>query len=143
MKTSYGKKIPLAPLLSRVFPDKGVINKPFIKIVLKNQDQKVAVWSLVDSGADACIFPKGIAEVLNIDIDSGQKTIFSGIGSNDLSFYFHEVELLFDQYRIKTKVGFSNSKNIGASGIIGQLGFFEKFKVAFDYKNDSIEIIES
>ena len=94
---------------------------------------------MVDSGADACLFPPDVAEILEIDVKSGERADFVGIGSTKTTFYFHEVEILLGNYHVKTKVGFSTSA-IGAGGVLGQQGFFENFVVAFDHKNCCVEI---
>ena len=140
MRVPYLQQGPLGPELSKVYPDKKALLKPLITVVLRYQGQKQKVFALVDSGADACLFPKGVAEVLGIDVTKGNAANFTGIGGTRTPFYFHEVEILLGDYQIKTKVGFSTSQQIGTSGILGQQGFFENFIVTFDHKNRFIEI---
>ena len=82
---------PLSPELSRIFPDKKGILKPLITIVLRHGEKKQKLFALVDSGADACLFPKGVADVLGIDVTSGARANFTGIGASRASFYFHEI----------------------------------------------------
>ena len=114
--------------------------KPLVTIVLKHGERKVKLFALVDSGADACLFPKGVADLLGIDVRSGDRIDFIGIGGSSTQFYFHEVEILLGSYQVKAKVGFSTSQNIGMSGVLGQQGFFENFIISFDHKNGFIEI---
>lgn len=140
MKVPYLQQGPLSPELSKVYPDKKALLKPLITIVLRYQGKKQKVFALVDSGADACLFPKGMAEIFGIDVTRGNLANFTGIGGTRTPFYFHEVELLLGEYQIKTQVGFSTSQQIGTSGILGQQGFFENFIVIFDHKNRLIEI---
>ena len=100
------------------------------------------MFALADSGADACLFPKGVADILGIDVQSGEKLDFTGIGGTRTSFFFHEVEILLGRYQIRTKVGFSTFQNIGAGGILGQRRFFDRFVVSFDHKNRFLEVKE-
>ena len=129
---------PASPALTKIF-SKTQIFKPLITVVLRKNEKKRKLFALVDSGADACLFPPDVAEILEIDIKKGERADFVGIGSTKTTFYFHEVEILLGEYQVKTKVGFSTSA-IGVGGVLGQQGFFEHFLVSFDHKNRYVEI---
>ena len=53
------------------------------------------------------------------------------------------MKIYLGRYQYKTKVGFSTSHDIGASGILGQKGFFDNFVVSFHHKDNFIEIKKS
>jgi hypothetical protein len=110
-----------------------------VTVAFRYGEAKEKFSALVDSGADACLFPKDTAEVLGIDIKSGPRAFFTGIGGGQIPFYFHDVDLFIGEHQVKTKVGFSTS-SIGTTGILGQLGFFDRFIIAFDTKNKLLEI---
>lgn len=139
MKIPYLEK-PVSPGFGEIFPEIASVLKPLIPVVIRYRDKKEKVFALVDSGADACLFPAGMAERLGIDIRAGARHDFMGIGASSTPFFFHEVEILLGQYQHKTKVGFSASQKIGAGGILGQQGFFNHFLITFDHKNKFIEI---
>ena len=139
MKIPYLEK-PVSSGFKQIFPEVESVYKPLIPVVVRYRDKKEKVFALVDSGADACLFPAGLAERLGIDIRTGVRHDFMGIGALKATFFFHEVEILFGRYYVKTKVGFSTSQNIGAGGILGQQGFFNHFVISFDTKNKFLEI---
>jgi len=139
VKIPYLEK-PVSFGFKQIFPEVGDILKPLIPIVVRYQEKKEKIFALVDSGADACLFPNGLADRLGIDVRTGLRHDFIGIGASKTSFFFHEVEILFGKYQVKTKAGFSSSQNIGVGGILGQQGFFDHFVIAFDHKNKFIEI---
>lgn len=139
MKIPYLEK-PASPGFKEIFPEIESVLKPLIPIIVRYQEKKEKVFALVDSGADACLFPAGLAERLGIDVRSGLRHDFIGIGASKSSFFFHEVEIFFGKYQVKTKVGFSTAQNIGAGGILGQQGFFDHFVIAFDHNNKLLEI---
>ena len=139
MKIPYLVKT-ASPDFSKAFCDIRQILKPLIPVVLRFQGRKVKLFALVDSGADACLFPRGVADDLGIDVREGTRIDFTGIGGMPAAFYFHEVEILFGEHQVRTRVGFSIALNIGTGGILGQQGFFENFIVAFNHKNRFIEI---
>lgn len=95
--------------------------------------------ALVDSGADACLFPRDVADILGISVGEGRRADLTGIGGNRIPFFFHEVEILFGQYQIRTQVGFAKG-SIGATGLLGQKGFFDQFTVSFHLKNGFFEV---
>ncbi|MBI4115467.1 MAG: hypothetical protein HY447_02705 [Candidatus Omnitrophica bacterium] len=140
MKVPYLLKGPTSSEFRKNFPSITQIFKPLIPIVLRFEGRKQKLFALVDSGADACLFPRGIADVLGIDVRSGGRVDFTGIGGMPTPFYFHEIEILFGEHRVKTRVGFSTSLNIGTGGILGQHGFFDNFIITFDRKNRFIEV---
>ncbi|OGW76716.1 MAG: hypothetical protein A3J52_03605 [Omnitrophica bacterium RIFCSPHIGHO2_02_FULL_49_9] len=140
MKVPYLVK-PASLDFSQVFTSQ--VLKPQITIVLKYGEKKQKLFALIDSGADACLFPKGIADILGVKIKEGQRIDFSGIGGTKTPFYFHEVDILFGEYQVKSKVGFSTQENIGVSGILGQQGFFEHFIVSYHHKDRYVEIKKS
>ena len=127
------------PQVLKVFPENKLTFRPVIAVALQHQNTKQKFSALVDSGADACLFPKDVAEVLNIDIKSGQWTFFTGIGGGEVPFYFHEIDIFVGEYQLRAKVGFSTS-TIGTTGLLGQQGFFDHFIISFGYKNKFLEI---
>ena len=125
----------------KVFPDVQGVYRPKIKIAVEYNGIKQKVFALIDSGADSCLFPRDIGEVLNIDVRKGLPIMYTGIGGQQVPFYFHEVTVFFDQYSFKTMAGFAHA-GIGTGGILGQRGFFENFAVKFDYKHLVVEVKE-
>ena len=92
---------PASPALTKIF-SKTQIFKPLITVVLRKNEKKRKLFALVDSGADACLFPPDVAEILEIDIKKGERADFVGIGSTKTTFYFHEVEILLGEYQVKS-----------------------------------------
>ena len=140
MKIPYVLKGPPSQTFKEVFPGTKGIFKPQIKLAIQYGAIKETIFALVDSGADACLFPKGIAELLGIQIRKGERIDFTGISGTQTPFFFHEVEFFLGPFYVKTKAGFSLNDNIGVGAILGQKGFFEHFLIPYDYKNKFLEI---
>ena len=141
MRVPYLYKGPSGPDVRKAFPEVKCIYRPEIKIAIQYGTSKQKLFALVDSGADSCLFPKDVADVLAIDLHAGIPIMYTGIGGHQVPFYFHEVEIFLDAYRFKTMACFA-SAGIGVGAILGQRGFFENFTVAFDYKQNFVEIKE-
>ena len=139
MKVPYHKQFPSSEY-APVFPGQP-LHVPLLTIAIRYKQKKHKLLALVDSGADACLFPRDVAEVLGINLRSGPCASLTGIGGNRVPFYFHEVEILFSQYHIRTLAGFAK-EGIGAAGLLGQKGFFDQFIVSFDNKSNYFEVKE-
>jgi hypothetical protein len=116
----------------------SIVFRPVIPIEITYKKTSVIYEVLVDSGADYCIFSAQIGEALGINVKSGEtKNIFGITGDRD-SIFFHKVKLKVENLIYEVEVGFMpNMPNMGY-GVIGQIGFFDKFKVTFNYKNKTI-----
>lgn len=117
----------------------GVL-RPVIPIVIKYKGKEVIYEALVDSGADGNIFPAQIADVLDIDVKSGEKKEIWGVTGVGEDYYVHSVELIVGGWSYDVKVGFlPNIARLGY-GILGQRGFFDIFVVKFDFLKGEIEL---
>ena len=113
--------------------------RPVIPIEVSFNSISVPYEVLIDSGADVCIFDSDIADILGIDVIKGIRREVSGVTGIPEYYYLHKVTIIIDGLKFKTDVGFMKLRN-QAFGIVGQKGFFDKFKVSFDLKKEEIEI---
>ncbi|MDP2736842.1 MAG: hypothetical protein Q8O59_03660 [bacterium] len=116
--------------------------RPIIPVEISYQDRSVRYEVLVDSGADKNIFDAEIGEILNIDIEKGERGQVGGITGVLQTLYAHPVEINVGGYKYKTKVAFLRNMPAFGYGVVGQLGFFDFFIVKFDYLKESIELKE-
>jgi hypothetical protein len=107
----------------------------------------VRTLALLDSGADDCIFPASLAGPLGITIPNQNSYIFSGSGQASQVAFFENVEVAIWDYRSRTPVtvfglyaGFCETMEHTGLGLLGQVGFFSKFKVTFDHADGYFEI---
>jgi hypothetical protein len=114
--------------------------RPIIPIKLKGGDKEFQYDVLVDSGADVCIFDSEIAELIGINVTSGRVDTFGGVTGVSKASYIHEVEMEVGGWPYKAEVSFAPGISRFGHGIVGQKGFFEFFKVGFDYTASEIEV---
>ncbi|SRR5258708_24097803 len=117
------------------------IFRPVIPIILEHRGVKVGYEVLVDSGADLNILDAEIADILGINLISGEKSEVSGITGSSEPFYIHRITLIVGGCKCENiRVGFL--KNIGqyGYGVVGQNGFFDLFTIKFDLLKKEIEI---
>ncbi len=122
-------------------PARGIMYSPRLLTALewKNVRNKFFFQSVVDSGADYCVFPASFGEKIGIDIKRGKPTPMSGFGGKGQCFY-HRVKALVviskQIWRFECFAGFSEQMNGLGIGLLGRHGFFELFsEVVFDQQN--------
>jgi hypothetical protein len=123
-------------------PGKPSARRPYIPIRILHGNKFQDLMCLVDSGADLCLFPAKIGELLAIDIESGRTEQIGGIAEAPIVAYIHTVRLIVRGLSgVDVEAGFTESKGIRA-GILGQIGFFDKYKITFERSRNWIDISE-
>ncbi|TET39883.1 MAG: hypothetical protein E3J65_02730 [Dehalococcoidia bacterium] len=129
-------KYPAEP--SEAFPRRFSASRPVIPIRLIKGTKDVRYHAIIDSGADLCIFHAQIGEVIGLTIESGKLLKFTGISGQQLTAYFHDLEIEVGGYRFDCYAGFSREMENMPYGLLGQVGFFDLFNVVFDYEKQRI-----
>lgn len=118
----------------------GIWYRPIIPITLRYNKIEFNYLALLDSGADFNIFHGDIAKLLRIDLSNQKNSMsFSGIreGANGKG-YFMSVEVGINNNFFTTTAVFSNDISDNGYGILGQQGFFNNYKILFNYKAKEI-----
>lgn len=117
--------------------------RPYLIVRLTHGTKHKDVISLVDSGADLCLFHSDIGKLIGIDIESGSELAFQGVSGTKATAYLHRVSLTVRGLSsISLDVGFTDSMAAG-TGLLGQQGFFEQFQVNFQLGNNVFEVVET
>lgn len=142
MKFAY-EKYPAQPIPSH--PKRTSTARPTIPIRLTNLDthENRQYMALIDSGADYCIFHAEIGELIGLDVKAGKPLTFFGVGGVKQIAYFHNVGVVVGGWKYECYAGFSYDIDNLPYGLLGQDGFFDKFKVAFDLHKTEIELKEN
>lgn len=121
-------------------PRKRWFSRPIVSVVLSNR-RSTSVVALVDSGADRSLFDNQVGEDIGLDVEKGEVEYFGGIGGSRLKAFVHSVrvQVVEMEQPIEIPVGFI--ENLGVSGILGQDGFFDVFRIKFEKDHDTLEII--
>ena len=87
---------------------------------------------LLDSGADNCLFPLGLAVYLQLDVESMPREFTGGVGSeSNVTYYDHLRIDLGKGIEFSAYVGFTEGMDAMAIGLLGQAGFFDRYNVEF------------
>ncbi|MBI2426278.1 MAG: aspartyl protease family protein [Candidatus Kerfeldbacteria bacterium] len=116
------------------------ILRPVIPVEIGIGDRSIPYEALVDSGADFCIFPAELGELLEIDLAGGEKNLVNGITGKAEWYFMHSVTLTVGGHPFIIKAGFLPNMGEIGYGVVGQQGFFDLFIVKFDLQQEEIEL---
>lgn len=96
-------------------PEK-IIYCPLLETKLYNEQHEThfTFASVVDSGADFCVFPAKYGSIIGLDIKKGQNVVTTGVGGQEV-LYFHkikiEVYIKNEIWKATVEAGFSYKMN--------------------------------
>jgi hypothetical protein len=106
--------------------------RPALKVIIwYNHKRSPLLESILDTGADHCIFDAEIAEYLGIAVTKGQEVHFTGINKGQTAGFLHTVRVTIAGHNYDAQFVFAYG--ISATGILGQTGFFDRFVATFDW----------
>ncbi|MBI2539637.1 MAG: hypothetical protein HYW04_07555 [Deltaproteobacteria bacterium] len=128
------KPFPIAP--HPAFPSQTVQWRPILNVVMFYQHARSRrIEAIVDSGSDYCLFHASIGESLGIITRGGIPASVGGvIGGVKGELYYHRIRLLAAGESYDIMAGFSPTLSVPA--LLGRVGFFDNFIVAFDNTPD-------
>ncbi len=122
-------------------PSTGPIYRPIIPVEVRNKRLSFPTEALLDTGADFCIFSGEIAKAVGIDIGTGSPHEIVGVGGKVTKGFIHKIGLEIPGFSMFSCWGFfSDQLNDMNHAILGQVGFFDCFKVSFDYTRKLITV---
>jgi hypothetical protein len=124
------------------FIDDTKFIRPYIPVSLHSKNGSIpSVLALIDSGADFCMFDGALSYMLDVDLSSLHQITLSGINGSAVGYVAH-LEIGINDYFLPVPVVFSfDFSPVGFGGIIGQVGFFDAFKIEFDRANKALHLI--
>jgi hypothetical protein len=132
-------KFPSHP--TEAYPDNHIFVPTLdVKIVNRKNGKEIICHSLVDSGADFTCFHGLIGEAIGVEVEKGKKQPFSGVIKRGGIAFIHPLVIEVNGVGGEVLVGFSYELATPSRGFLGQRGFFELFKVGFNYPKRSFTL---
>jgi hypothetical protein len=128
---------------SQAFPEGRRAPRPIVKLILINPDkaQELACYAIIDSGADHCVFPRSFMEPLGFDLGDCPIEMIAGVGSKNVpTHYTHATIDLQGFVQYQANIGFTTGLEQLGLGLLGQVGFFDRFHVHFKLPESSCDI---
>lgn len=132
MKFEYTSFLPTSPQLK--------FNKrPLVPIEVFYGSESINILGLIDSGADYTLINIEYARALKIDLSRSTKLPMIGIAGAAEALLIPEIDIrVINVGRAIIPVAFINSPSVNT--LLGQQGFFDSFRIAFEKYNNSFEI---
>ena len=106
---------------------------PIVTTVLEHKGRRIdfSFDSIIDSGADYCVFPSQLGQLIGLDVELGKKLPTHGVGGQE-TLYFHNIKVVLiigrEAWEFRCLAGFSRKMNHKGVGLLGRQGFFNLFK---------------
>lgn len=131
---------------SEPFPNGQDLYRPIVslRVTAPSTGRQLRFSAVVDSGAGHRMFPSALAIALGLDPLTLKKNTTGGVGNTANPTYFADVRLeipvtsgslVLDVY-----AGFCTGVDALGMGLLGQAGFFERFKVTFDRRGRTFQL---
>jgi hypothetical protein len=122
---------------------RGGLHRPIVPLVVEaSTGQRLIVDALVDTGADLTLLPIDVAQALGIDLTPYIQTAVSSALGQQLTYaaidLILELRSIPDVYRWRARVGILSQAM--TFSILGTRGFFEHFRLHYDWSARAIEI---
>jgi len=129
----------IPPPPSPPFPDGQLVFRPYlvaeVVAIATGLSLRCLVWP--DSGADHCVFPLTFTKTLVLDPLAMPMHTTGGVGNSANVTYYGDVQIKISGGNSPTIsfnafAGFTAGTDAQGTGLLGQSGFFENFRVMFD-----------
>lgn len=114
---------------------------PVIPIGIEYKGQLIKYEALIDSGADMNLLPWSIAELFGFKKEEADIMSIHGISGDPLKAYFFKIIIVVGgTIRHAVECGFSENLPEINWGFLGQKGFFNNYRIEFDYQKEAITL---
>ena len=117
--------------------------RPIIEIELFGPLKNVSIFgALVDSGADNILINAESAKYVGINLDKAKKKeSVTGIDGKAMETHFIDVDIKIKEFTDKVKVEVGFVPNLAVHALLGQIGFFDNYRIKFERDHNTFEII--
>lgn len=127
-----------------LLPGGKTIYRPYLAIWLhnpQNQKQTPRIRGLIDSGSDICLASRDIALWLGIQFNGDEDIAAIATANGSISHAVKKpVIITTEEGQHECPFFFVDGITPDEPPLLGQVGFFDHFKVCFDLKNTVFEI---
>lgn len=110
---------------------------PVIPVEFWGRGRWHSLWVYVDSGASFTILHTYEASRLGVDLRKCPKFYIVVAGDRRIPVFTRTLKLRLDRTVVPVEVGFCSALG-GAFNLLGRKGVFDRFKVCFDDRNETV-----
>jgi hypothetical protein len=113
------------------------VKEPFIDVVLSHNGRYFPQLSMIDSGAYITMVSDDMRGIFGIDASACKKVNVGGIVGERVEGFLHNMTMSVDKFDESIKVPVVFVPGLKTNMLLGQIGFFEKFKIRFENSANS------
>lgn len=117
--------------------------RPILPIILLHNTSQVRCGGLIDTGADFNVFPSAISHILGIDLSQAPMMRLHGISEEPIEAYEVKIRLGIGVRQYETGLFFSDSFRLSDTGLLGNLGFLNRFFLEYSGGKKNFTLIEN
>lgn len=117
----------------------SVEGQPFFLPLIDVAIGDLGIVALVDSGASYSLFHAALGEHIGLNIKAGQKFVSFGVDGKPIESFLHLTRVTIGGNSAMISISYSYDLQTPYP-LLGQRGFFEKFRICFDLGKKEIEI---
>ena len=118
----------------------GEILRPMADIILCTAKQKIEVTVCVDSGADITMIPFHLGKALGLKQNPSDKILeIKGVSGSGVPYILKKATLIINAKRLNIRLAWALIEEVPL--LLGRMDIFNKFKITFDEKKESIIFI--
>ena len=126
---------------SAAFPERRSAKRPLLQVTLRSPQRFLSCYAIVDTGADYCVFPRSFLQPLGLNALQGPTEMTQGIGGSVPTHFFGISIDIGGHFQFPVFAGFTAGLDALGLGLLGQVGFFDRFNVTFKH-SEGIYLIE-
>jgi len=120
---------------SEAYPNRSAAHFPLVELTLRFNGTEVNCPTVIDSGTHFSLFPYTVGEQLGLDVSKGKKAV---VPPEELVYFWPLEVRLENRIEFPLYAGFSVYQDARKVGLLGQIGFFDKFDVTFEQSRKRI-----
>src|SRR3990167_6645004 len=125
-------EFPLSPIRGK----KGIVPEPIVPLAVKSAKAERIYDFLVDSGADATLLPRSLADDLGINLKRCPWSVTQGVEGKGIKIYNTFLKLKIGQWEDRIHCAFASHDHIPP--LLGRLDVFSLYTIIFEAKRKSI-----
>ena len=120
---------------SEAFPSRNSSHFPLVDVTLRYNGAEVSCPTVIDSGTHFSLFPFSVGEQLGLNVSDGKKAV---VPPEEMVYFWPLEVRLEGRIEFPLYAGFSILQDVRKVGLLGQLGFFDRFDVTFEHSRQRI-----
>lgn len=106
--------------------------QPIVPVVLCAGRTQLEYEAVADSGAESTIFDSSVAHLLGLQLDGSPQQLET-VSGHRIDVRYRAVRMQIGEKQWIANIGFADLHD-KQLGLLGHLGFFDHFRVAFNYR---------